>query len=342
MKQRTRLRMRIGLAAITGLSLGACHHGLSRSARITTPSNPKSAVSAAMDRQIVNALDAGDGDYPLRTLRAKLDANPSDLTLRLQLAEQYRSLGFPEIAIEHGRLAVERAPDSEEARLGLAKMLRSAERSAEAEKGLLAFSQSHDPSARLWAWIGLLRDDESDWKGGEIAHRKALALAPGRDDLHNNLGYCLLRQGRREEAAAEFAAALRLNPNSTIARNNLGTALTGSGKEAVANLQSVTDPATAHSNLAAALIEAGQYDEARREIATALGYNRQHSAALKNLELIAQLDGKPAELQRSTRAEGKWAHRAVSAWHKFWGVTAPADSQESRKGDGTGHEVASR
>ena len=48
-------------------------------------------------------------------------------------------------------------------------------------------------------------------------------------------------------------------------------------REAVANWQSASDPATAHNNLAAVWIEKGNYPEARKELDLALGYNRAHS-----------------------------------------------------------------
>lgn len=318
------------------LALTACNHALTSRSRIPTPST---AVDSNLNRQIVNAANTGDGDYPLRLLRARLEANPNDLAARLEIAERYQTLGYPEIALEHARLLIDRAPDFEDARIALARFQRDADHSPEAERALTAFAGTHTASARLWAWIGLLRDDQGDWKNGEIAHRKAVALAPGHDDLHNNLGYCLLQQGRKQEAAAEFAAALKINPRSVIARNNLGTSLTESSKEAVLHLQSVTDPATAHNNLAAALIEAGRYDEARQELSLALGYNRQHSAALRNLDLIAQLDGKPAELKSPARQEGKWARRVVSVWRNFWGVPPRQDQQTGNK---NGRQVASR
>ena len=130
---------------------------------------------------------------------------------------------------------------------------------------------------------------------GEPAHRKAVELAPGQDTLHNNLGYNLLMQKKSEEAAAEFREALRLNPASLVARNNLGLALANSNAaQAVATWQSAADPATAHNNLAAVWIEKGNYAEARKELDIALGYNKSHPAALKNLELVSRLDGKPA------------------------------------------------
>ena len=113
---------------------------------------------------------------------------------------------------------------------------------------------------------------------------------------HNNLGYNLLMQKKNHEAAAEFREALKLNPRSQVAHNNLGLALADqdAGKEAVANWQSAADAATAHNNLAAVLIEKGNYAAARKELEISLGYNKSLPAALKNLELVSRLDGNPA------------------------------------------------
>ena len=288
----------------------------------------------------MNAVDAGDGDYGARALRARLEANPNDLKLRLELARYYQRSGFPEVAIEHCRLACERAPESVEAHVELAKMLRSDSRTSEAAAGLSEFAATHAEAVDVWAWLGLLRDESGDWSGGETAHRKAVALAPQRDDLHNNLGYCLLRQGRKEQAAEEFRAALQLNAQSTTARNNLGLALVGEPtadpKEAVLNWQSVSDAASAHNNMAVALIETGKYADARREIEIALSYNQQHSAALKNLRLVSQLDGKPAEIPAAGRSENKRREgRLTRMWARLAGPekTGP-DKKEGKKDSG--------
>ncbi len=309
-----------------------------------------------VQREAVNAVDAGDGDYDLRQLRAKLDANPGDLQARFALAHRYEALGFHEVAIEHGRLAIERVPESEEAHVELAKLLWRAERSGEAAKSLGEFGKTRELGATGWAWLGLVRDDSGDWKGGEAAYRKALAIAPDRDDLHNNLGYCLLRQGKRKEAEAEFRSAVQLNPQSVVARNNLGSVLTSNPSEAVANLQSVSDPATAHNNLAAAFIEAGKYAEARHELDEALRYNRQHPAALSNLELVSKLDGKPADIKllprkdapdgavagRSGKRGGSWVART---WRHLRGVRPTANGFTNtgvEAANGAGSAIAPR
>ena len=67
------------------------------------------------------------------------------------------------------------------------------------------------------------------------------------------------------------------------------------------------DAATAHSNMAALLIEQGDYGAARREIDSALGYNKEHSAALRNLQLLTELDGGTARLPDGQRQpESRW------------------------------------
>ena len=302
---------------------------LSGCARLSTlgfgPKNPAFATTKPT-RQLTNAADAGDGDYEARTLRAKLDANPTDLATRLELARHYQQAGFPEVAIEHCRLACERAPESAEAHIALARMLRENHRGAEALAELKNFSAARPDSApgavTVWAWLGLLSDDAGDWKSGEAAYRRAVALAPARDDLRNNLGYCLLKQGRSADAAAEFREALRLNSSSVIARNNLGLATADNPKEAVQNWQAIGDPASAHNNLAVTLIEAGKYDDARREVQTALSYDRESSAALTNLRLLSQLDGKASEIPAGGKGKAT-AQRAGAAttrfhWWQFW------------------------
>lgn len=310
------------------LLVGACAHRAIA---------PVSAVQANHDRQVINAIDAGDGDFELRNLRARLDASPGDLSVRLQLAQRYLKLGFPEVAVEHCRLACERAPDSDEAHIALAKALRDTGRTEEGAKSISDYAAKHPAAGyKVWAWIGLLHDASGEWKAGEAAHRKAIAAAPQRDDLRNNLGYCLLRQGKKKEAVEEFRAALKIDPKSVVARNNLAAAL-GNSKEAAQNLQSVTDAASAHNNMAVVLIEAGEYAEARKELDVALSYNRQHSAALNNLALVSRLDGDPAQFKPLARVEGRWV-RVKHAWHRLWDSEAPKDGRKPE----TGSSVASR
>ena len=111
-------------------------------------------------------------------------------------------------------------------------------------------------------------------------------------------------QKKSEEAAAEFREALRLNPahrwRVTIWAWRSPIRIQ---PQAIANWQTASDPATAHSNLAAVWIEKGNYAEARKELVIALGYNRTHPAALRNMELVSRLDGQAGDRFRRQAAE---------------------------------------
>lgn len=293
--------------AIAGLS---CAHRGGAPAGRTAP-----APQPVIKRQILNAVDAGDGDYLIGALRAKMAANPEDLQVRLELAKTYQERGYPELALEHYRLAAAHFPESAEVELLLVKSLREFGMQAEAVRTLDLFLKAHpQKTPKLEAWLGILYDEAGQWPEGEAAHRAALALAPKLDYLHNNLGYNLLKQGKNDAAAGEFREALRLNPKSVVARNNLGLALADKPEQAIVNWQSVSDPATAHNNMAALLIEEGRYAEARKELNLALGYNRAHSAALSNLRLVSQLDGKPATVEIQPPPVRRSALKAALHW----------------------------
>jgi Flp pilus assembly protein TadD len=181
--------------------------------------------------------------------------------------------------------------------------------------------------------LGILRDDLGELAAAEQAHREAAKLRPDLDSLHNNLGYNLLLQGKSGEAAAEFRRALAIRPGSQIARNNLGAALASQPKEAILQWQSVSDPATAHNNLAAVLIEQGRFEEARRELDAALGYKRDLPAAWHNMRLVSDMDGQPATV-RARIAGARWK-RCARAFGR-----AVAGSETRRKDEAS--QTASR
>jgi tetratricopeptide (TPR) repeat protein len=252
-----------------------------------------------MRQQVLNAVNAGDGNIRVRKLREKLAAEPRNVNVRLELAAEYASMGFPELELEHCRIAVERFPESAAAIERLAKSLRKAGPPQEAARVLLGLiAEQEQPAVESLAWAGILLDEANRLRDGETMHRRALALDARRDYLHNNLGYNLLLQERYPEAAAAFRRALELNSTSSTARNNLGRTLVRMSPgtlpaDAVAQFQRAADPAVAHNNTAAALYEKGDLAGARKELETALGYRRDLPQILGNLRLVALDDGQP-------------------------------------------------
>jgi Flp pilus assembly protein TadD len=324
------------MVAMLGLVGASCVHERREVRAPAAPAVQPAAVNV-WERQIRNASDAGDGDYQLKALRERTAGEPDNVAVRLELAKAYSERGYKDVALEICRLASSRFPESAEAELALVRALREMSRRPEAIASLEGFLKTHPQNLPgFYSWDGILHDETGAWAMGEPAHRKALELAPEQDSLHNNLGYNLLQQKKFEAAAGEFREALRLNPASALARNNLGLALANlDTAQALASWQVAADPATAHNNLAAVWIEKGNYADARKELALALGYNKSHAAALKNLELVSRLDGNPAGPASAipgNASDNRWQRWKTGFKRLFVG---PLDEKQTQAGPAT-------
>jgi Flp pilus assembly protein TadD len=184
-----------------------------------------------------------------------------------------------------------------------------------------------DASATVLSWAGIAQDELGNHVNGEALHRRAAALEPKKDTLHNNLGYSLLMQGKKAEAAEEFRRALELNPASETARNNLGMALADEAGAALTQFRQTSDLGVAHNNLAAYLFEKGDLAGARRELELALEYRRDNPEIVENLRKIAAMDGQPIRLPAGERR---------SFWKSFArGLKTTFISGEERRSTGT-------
>ena len=119
-----------------------------------------------------------------------------------------------------------------------------------------------------------------------IQYLIALRIDPAFADAHYNLGVALALRGRAGEAIRHYQAALQSEPDNTDAQNNLAWLLATSadtslrdGKKAVAlarqanELAGGTDPGILDT-LAAALAEAGQFNDAKSTAQKALALAR--------------------------------------------------------------------
>ena len=318
---------RTGFVLAAAVSCASCIHQVEHPSPFA--SRPP-AVTAAMSRHVQNAVDAGDGDLQLRSLRKRLAANANDLDARILLARLYSRRGLPDLALEHYRLAAAQFPDSMVVTVALAKMLREmgeADGALKTVSDYLAKYPSANGKWELQSLEGILDDERGRFAEAEAAYRAAIAIEPGRSALHNNLGYNLLLQGQPEPAAAEFRRAIQIDPRSEIAHNNLGAALAyqSRGSEALSELRRSADPAVAHNNLAAVLIEQGRYAEARTELLAALGSRPDFPPALVNLRLVAAADGGPITVPTAARRV-KSSKRATKNDSATGALTISADS----------------
>jgi Flp pilus assembly protein TadD len=113
------------------------------------------------------------------------------------------------------------------------------------------------------------RSDVSIW-------RVTVAQRPNNPRAHNGLATALARERRFEDAAVEYAHALRLKPDYAQAHNDAGTSLMTQGKlpEAIVHLSEAVrlSPtyAQALSNLGVALSKQGRHHEANAYLRQAL------------------------------------------------------------------------
>jgi Flp pilus assembly protein TadD len=333
---------RVILALATALLCASCTHQVQTAA---SHGATRTAVSQVMARQVENAVDAGDGDVEARALRRRLAASTTDLQARLALARLYARRGLPDLALEHYRLAAAQFPDSAPVAFALSKTLWEMGEPGAALEAVTTFLAKHPRGS--WEALslqGILQDELGRFAEAEAAHRAALALDPGRSALHNNLGYNLLLEGHADAATAAFERALELDPRSQVARNNLGVALALQSRpataRALAEWQRSADPAVAHNNLAAVLIEQRRYAEARTELETALGFRRDFPAALSNLKLLAEMDGRPVQVPAPSQPVNLWKRAASTFGRVVIGIPAPKPVSSGSNGAETASSSA--
>ena len=156
---------------------------------------------------------------------------------------------------------------------------------------------------------GLANEHTGDHAGAERAYRRGLEIVPDDAELRNALGWTLFQEGNTADAVVEYRRALKTNPISAKVHNNLALALVelgqldeaashfsrsleldpkaeiysdlgftmarlGKPEVALANYQKALelDPncASAHSNLAVALVQEGNLEEAESHYRKAL------------------------------------------------------------------------
>jgi tetratricopeptide (TPR) repeat protein len=160
--------------------------------RIAAPEIPeaKHALGSAL-------LERGETVEGLKTLEDFVGTASSDrdrISGREEIASALIRQGKIEAAIDQFQQVVSMAPSYARGRQNLAA----------------ALSQSVD-----------LRLKQQQFPEAEVEATRLIGLSPEDSQAHNALGVALASQGRVEQAAKEFAEAVRLNPGSQQARDNL-------------------------------------------------------------------------------------------------------------------------
>lgn len=195
-------------------------------------------------------------EAPGRNIKGDADLK-IDLAKERVAAKEQQMQGFS--AEQRKKIAEEQqAAEKERANLGAMNQL-LAQAKASSDAGDFAGAETSikqaiqvDPSqALLWSRLGETylgagakdstagnRDAATaDYKEAAEAYQKAISLKPAEAVYHNNLGQALAKQGKAEDAAAEYTTAAQLDPaNAGMYYFNLGAILTNGGKVDEANV----------------------------------------------------------------------------------------------------------
>ena len=168
------------------------------------------------------------------------------------------------------------------------------------------------------------------WRDSETLWRRALAVTTLNHRAHAGLAEVLARQGKTDEAIAEYREALRIVPAQADWRNNLGLLYVEKGMvmEAMGQFAIATrlQPglADAHNNLGAMLARAGRTKEAIAAYTEAIRLRPSNGLAHHNLSLALALEGRLDEaLRQSLEAlklepsNADWHYQAASLYDRL-------------------------
>ena len=124
----------------------------------------------------------------------------------------------------------------------------------------------------------------------------------------NNLGNVFLRQGRMDEAIAQFQKALAINPEDANTHYNLGMPFAkGNVNEAIAQFQKALaikpQFAEAHYNLGNAFLQQGRVEEAIAQFQKALAIKPDYVEAQNNMAWVLATCPQPS-LRNGIKAVG--------------------------------------
>lgn len=145
-----------------------------------------------------------------------------------------------------------------------------------------------------WRQCGMYSNIDTLW-------RTTCARNPGSWMAHNNLGNCLRREGKPDDAIAQYQEVLRLKPKSAEAHYNIGMTLTLKGRpdDAIAEYRQALqlDPkySDAYINVGTVLLHEGKVDDAAAEYLAALKITPNDATAHYDLGTILLRQGKVEE-----------------------------------------------
>jgi tetratricopeptide (TPR) repeat protein len=189
--------------------------------------------------------------------------------------------------------------------------------------------------AVLAALAALTWRQQGVWRDSDTLFTHALAVTERNYVAHDNRGLHRFKQGRNDEALADYRAALAINPAYLNANNNLGHALAQLGRPAEAvpyyrrALQAQPAQVEVRNNLANALSDTGQLAEAMEHYAFVLARDPNHANALNGSGVVLAMQGRPAEAKARIERSLQVAPGNASAHHNLGNVYSMLGDREA-------------
>ena len=175
---------------------------------------------------------------------------------------------------------------------------------------------AHNERGGVWLDLGDIGRAQADFE-------QAVSLLGSSDadelrgTLHYNLGLCMMKQDRLEDAVARFGVAIELREDFANAYTNLGAVLLKQGKPEAAvemNRKVVEldpDSPSAQVNLGHSLIKAGHYEEGVKKYRRAIELAPQAPGLIVKLGNVLARLGRPAEATEQYRLALDGSHALV-------------------------------
>ena len=280
--------MRTAVALLV-LALGGCAGHQPASTAAGAKAAPDSAVLMAADA----TRDAGRYAEALQIYQRLLVTTPNLAGARYGAAECALALGQPDNALTlfDGLVANSEFHARALQGKGLAQFALG-QRDA-AGQSLRDAAASDATLWRAWNGLGDLADQQRKPKDAAAMYAKALALHPNSAMIINNVGYSLMGSGNNTAAINEFRKALALEPNNLTVQTNLRLALAASGDyEAALRSAPSEQMPNLLNDVGYIALRRGDYAAAERYLTGAMDASGSYSAvAARNLDLLKGKQG---------------------------------------------------
>jgi tetratricopeptide (TPR) repeat protein len=163
----------------------------------------------------LSLLQEGKTDEAIQAFEKAVALDSSNATIHYNLGAAYERKDLSDKAQAQFEEAIKLKPDFGEAYLALGNMYLSQRKfDAPAIEALSKAAELLQNNYDAFYNLGVCYSNAGKYKEAEDSYRKAVAINPAEPIAHYQLAMALLGQSKNQEAKAEFAKYLELNPNA--------------------------------------------------------------------------------------------------------------------------------